>query len=61
MSDKEEVRGERRAPQIPNVIERRAPQTPNVIYYLCLNRIYAENAYVRAIAPVKLAMYRNLM
>ena len=44
MSDKEEVRG-----------ERRAPETPNVIYSLCLNRIYAENAYVRAIAPVKLA------
>ena len=44
VSDKEEVQG-----------ELRASQTPNVIYYLCLNRIYAENAYVGAIVPVKLA------
>ena len=44
MSDKEEVRG-----------ETRTPPTPNVIYFLCLNRIYVENAHVGTMVPVKLA------
>ena len=44
MSEKEEVWGEKRAPQIPNII-----------YYLCVNRIHADYAHVGAIAPVKLA------
>ena len=43
MSDKEEVREKTRTPKLI------------IIYYLSLNRIYAENAHVGTMALVKLA------